>query len=166
MNMRITGAGLVLLALAGMVWAVLVAQATARECRADRVELISGSREVGFDVELAITPEEQARGLMFRPSLAREAGMLFLMDPPRPAHFWMRNTMISLDLLFIDRSGRVVNIAAKAVPYSQTPLRSQGPVRAVLEINGGLAAELGIGPGSQAVHPAFDLAPGAFRCAG
>lgn len=144
--------------------------AQARDCEVDQVTLIAagGSPDtaVRFTVELARTPEEQARGLMFRPSLARGSGMLFIMDPPRPAQFWMRNTMISLDLLFIDDAGQVVNIAANAVPYSERGLSSKGEVRAVLEINGGLAAELGIGPGAQAVHPAFTAAPEPYRCVG
>ncbi|MEM7509183.1 MAG: DUF192 domain-containing protein, partial [Pseudomonadota bacterium] len=109
--------------------------------------------------------EEQSRGLMFRPSLARDAGMLFIMDPPRAAQFWMRNTMISLDLLFIDDTGKVLNVEADAVPYSERALRSDGEVRAVLEINGGLAEELGIGAGAQAIHPAFLTAPEPHRCA-
>ncbi|MEL6475910.1 MAG: DUF192 domain-containing protein [Pseudomonadota bacterium] len=139
---------------------------TAPACQADRVTLISGIRQSSFTVELARTPEEQARGLMFRPFLPRDAGMLFIMEPPRLASFWMRNTMISLDLVFIDRAGRVVNVAARAVPYSEAPLRSEGEVRAVLEINGGLAEALGIGPGTRAVHPVFDAAPAPYRCAG
>lgn len=118
-----------------------------------------------YAVELALTPEEQARGLMFRRSMAPDAGMLFVFDPPRPAAFWMRNTFISLDILFIDDTGRVANIAARTTPFSEESLPSDGAVRAVLEIVGGSAEAAGIAAGSQAVHPAFEQAPAPYRCA-
>lgn len=111
------------------------------------------------------TPADQARGLMFRPHLPREAGMLFVYDPPQPARFWMKNTMIPLDLVFIDDTGTVLNVAARAEPYSLATLSSAGPVRAVLEINGGLAEAEGIGQGTPVRHPAFAAAPPARRCA-
>ena len=155
-----------------MAMAILVAgaPATAEVCDPGEVRLLTapdrGAEQETFSIEIARTPEEQARGLMFRPHLDRDAGMLFVMDPPREAHFWMRNTMISLDLLFIDRAGKVVNIEAKAVPFSERGLRSEGEVRAVLEINGGLSEALGIRPGAQAIHPVFDMAPQAHRCSG
>ncbi|MEM7669888.1 MAG: DUF192 domain-containing protein [Pseudomonadota bacterium] len=117
-----------------------------------------------FSVELAVTPEEQARGLMFRPSIPQDAGMIFVMEPDRQANFWMRNTMISLDLVFIDRSGVVESISERAVPFSERQLSSKGPVRAVLEINGGLSEELGIVPGIQAIHEIFTTAPNEHRC--
>lgn len=108
-----------------------------------------GSRHHRFRVEVARTGEQQARGLMFRTSMAPDEGMVFPMSPPRPASFWMRNTVIPLDLIFVGSDGRILNIAANAVPYDETPLRSAGPVKAVLEINGGRAAELGIAPGDR-----------------
>lgn len=125
---------------------------------------MTGEAPTTFTVEIADTPERQAQGLMFRPHLPREAGMLFIMDPPRPANFWMRNTMISLDLLFVEPDGRVQNIAARAVPFSEERLSSHDKVRAVLEINGGLAEELGIAPGTQLVHPIFHEAAPEFLC--
>jgi hypothetical protein len=85
--------------------------------------------------------------------------MLFVFDPPRPASFWMRNTLISLDMLFIDADGRIVNIAERTTPQSDAPHRSAGPVRAVLEINGGLSAMLGIAPGDRVAHEAFGTVP-------
>ncbi|MET0250906.1 MAG: DUF192 domain-containing protein [Novosphingobium sp.] len=97
-----------------------------------------------FRVELARTTEEQAQGLMFRTAMGPDEGMIFPMSPNRQASFWMRNTVIPLDLLFIDRGGRVESIAANAVPYSEEPINSKGVVVAVLEINGGRAAQLGI----------------------
>ncbi|MEM9099730.1 MAG: DUF192 domain-containing protein [Pseudomonadota bacterium] len=146
-----------------MAGVVSVTPGTALDCAPDQITALSDP-PITFSIELAETPEEQARGLMFRTQLLRESGMLFVMDPPRPARFWMRNTMISLDLIFIDSDGRVESIAAEAVPYSERSLPSRDEVRAVLEINGGLAAELGIVPGTQMIHPIFDAAPEAHRC--
>lgn len=108
-----------------------------------------------FEVELALTPQDQARGLMFRDSLDPAAGMLFLYDRPQQASFWMRNTLIPLDIIFIAADGRIVNIAAEAKPLDETPLPSDGPILGVLEIGGGLAAKLGIRPGDRVVHTAF-----------
>jgi len=119
-----------------------------------------------FQVKVADDPEEQARGLMFQPRLATDAGMLFIFDPPRPASFWMRNTMIPLDMIFIDDSGRVESIAERRDTYSEKISKSRGPVRAVLEINAGLSRKLGIEAGTQAVHHAFTEAPEEFRCPG
>ncbi len=100
-----------------------------------------------FLVEVARTEAEQAKGLMFRTSMGADEGMIFPMQPTRNAAFWMRNTVIPLDIVFIGRDRRILNIAANAVPYDERPLPSAGPVSGVLELNGGRAAELGIGPG-------------------
>ncbi len=102
-----------------------------------------------FRVELAVTPEQQARGLMFRTEMGADEGMLFPYDQPRMLSFWMKNTVLSLDLIFIDEERRVINIAANATPYSEQSLYSGAPGIAVLELNGGRAAELGIVPGSK-----------------
>lgn len=102
-----------------------------------------------FRVEVAGSAMEQARGLMFRTRLGPDEGMIFPMSPPRGASFWMKNTVISLDLIFIAPDGRISNIAARAVPYDEQPLTSIGKVKAVLEIPGGRAAELGIAPGDK-----------------
>ena len=109
----------------------------------------SGSRVHQFRVELARTPQEQAKGLMFRTQMGPDEGMIFPFDPPRGASFWMRNTVIPLDLIFVAPDGRISNIAANAVPYDETPLLSVGKVKGVLEIPGGRAAELGIVPGDK-----------------
>ena len=100
-----------------------------------------------FTVEVARTPEEQQLGLMNRASLAPDRGMIFPMEPPRDASFWMKNTRIPLDMIFVRADGRIANIAANTVPLSLEPVPSDGPVKAVLEIAGGRAAELGIQPG-------------------
>lgn len=109
-----------------------------------------GNRTLPFRVELARTGAEQARGLMFRTAMGADEGMLFPSDPPRAGvAFWMKNTVIPLDIIFIGADHRVLNIAAKAVPYSLDPLPAAGPVIGVLELNGGRAAELGIVPGDK-----------------
>lgn len=104
-----------------------------------------------FDVELAVTPAEQSRGLMFRESLPENGGMLFPFPAPRIAGFWMRNTLIPLDMIFIRDDGTIANIAAQTIPYSLDSVISDGPVVAVLEIAGGRSAELGIAPGDRVV---------------
>lgn len=107
----------------------------------------SATAEHRFAVEMARTADEQSRGLMFRTAMGPDEGMIFPMDPPRFASFWMRNTVIPLDIIFIGPDGRILNIAASAQPYSEDHLRSVAPVKAVLELNGGRAAALGIAPG-------------------
>ncbi len=106
----------------------------------------AGKKHV-FRVEIARTGAEQAKGLMFRTIMGADEGMIFPMDPPRGAAFWMRNTVIPLDIIFVGTDGRILNIAANAVPYDETPLPSVGLVKGVLELNGGRAAELGITAG-------------------
>jgi len=109
----------------------------------------AGGKTHSFKVEVARSESEQARGLMFRDALAPDGGMIFPMNPPRPASFWMKNTVISLDLIFIRPDGVIARIAAEAVPYSLEPIDSGEPVSAVLEIPGGRAAELGISEGDK-----------------
>lgn len=108
-----------------------------------------GSKTFTIRVEVARSQQEQAKGLMFRTAMGADEGMIFPFDPPRGASFWMRNTVIPLDLVFIAPDGRISNIAANAVPYDETPLESVGSARAVLELNGGRAAQLGIVPGDR-----------------
>lgn len=117
------------------------------------VETASGVRHK-FDVELALTLRQQAQGLMFREHMADDYGMLFLYEEEQPLSFWMMNTLIPLDIIFIDASGEVINIQ-HGKPRNVTPLPSSRPALAVLEINGGLAAKLGIRPGDRLMHPAF-----------
>ena len=102
-----------------------------------------------FTVEVARTPEEQARGLMFRNSVAPDRGMIFPYDPPVQVSFWMKNTLVPLDMVFIGPDGRIGRIAANTVPMSLDPVPSIDPVSAVLEIAGGRAAELGIKEGDK-----------------
>lgn len=107
-----------------------------------------------FTVELAATEAQQQRGLMYRPSIPADGGMLFAPyppdgGPPKPASFWMKNTPSALDILFIRPDGTVATIAEDTIPYSEIPVGSGEPVSAVLELGGGRAAELGIAAGDK-----------------
>lgn len=102
-----------------------------------------------FDVEVARTELEQEKGLMFRKELGADTGMLFPMDPPRTASFWMKDTLIPLDMLFIHTDGTIAFIQANAEPYSRIPVSAGIPVAAVLELRGGRAGELGIAEGDR-----------------
>lgn len=104
---------------------------------------------VAYQVEVARTGQEQARGLMYRTSLPDHGGMIFPMVPPRMASFWMKNTYIPLDMLFVRADGTIARIAANTVPEDLTPVDSGEPVAAVLEIIGGGAAANGIAEGDR-----------------
>ncbi|HXV25807.1 MAG TPA: DUF192 domain-containing protein [Alphaproteobacteria bacterium] len=108
-----------------------------------------------FTIEIARTPAEMQRGLMFRSYLAPDHGMLFLYEEDRPVSFWMKNTFIPLDLFFTDASGRIVRIAERTVPLSTERISSEEPVRAVLEVNGGTASRLQVKVGDRLIHPAL-----------
>ena len=101
-----------------------------------------------FTVQIAATPDQQERGLMFYKSLGPDQGMIFPYDPPQDISFWMKNTLIPLDMLFIRADGTIARIAT-AKPLDETPVPAGEPVAAVLEIRGGRAAELGIRPGDR-----------------
>lgn len=122
----------------------------------DAVVIIhTGEVERRFEVEVADTPATRSQGLMHRQELAENAGMLFVFERPAEVGFWMRNTYIPLDMLFVDRHGEIVHIHHEARPHDETLIRSGTPVTHVLEINGGLAARLGIETGQrmQILHP-------------
>lgn len=109
----------------------------------------SGDNRFEFEVEHANTREAQARGLMFRTEMGDFEGMLFPSNPPAARSFWMKNTPLSLDIIFIGLDGRISNIAANTTPYSLDSVYSEGVALAVLELRGGRAAELGIKPGDR-----------------
>ena len=115
--------------------------------------IASSNGEHRFTVEIARTPEEQARGLMFRNEVPGDRGMIFPYDPPVQVSFWMKDTLIPLDMLFIGPDGKIGRIAANTVPMSLDPVPSIDPVAAVLEIGGGRAAELGIKEGDKVSWP-------------
>ena len=108
-----------------------------------------------FGVEMAVTPEEQAKGLMFRRQLPEGQGMLFDFHREQPTSFWMKNTYVPLDMIFIRADGRILRIAENTVPLSETLVPSGGPVLAVLEVVAGTAKKLGIAPGDRVAHPIF-----------
>ncbi|HCO55916.1 DUF192 domain-containing protein [Pelagibacterium nitratireducens] len=118
----------------------------------DLAVIHSGDQSFTFTVEIADTPEETSRGLMFREELAPDAGMLFDFIDERPTSFWMQNTLIPLDMLFIKADGEIVRIHENAIPMDTTPIPSGEPVRFVLEIPGGRSAELGLEAGARLEH--------------
>ncbi|MEM7666075.1 MAG: DUF192 domain-containing protein [Pseudomonadota bacterium] len=113
------------------------------------VAVVRGDERILFKTELADTPEAQAKGLMFRTELADDEGMLFPSPTPQARSFWMKNTPLSLDIIFIGVDGRISNIAANTVPYSTESVMSQGLASAVFEIRAGLSEELGIVAGDR-----------------
>ena len=124
------------------------------------IEIASGDQLHRFMVEIADTDELRQIGLMYRTEMASDHGMLFFFDYPHKASMWMQNTYISLDMLFIDHRGIVRSIAQDTVPQTTAHIRSAGPVSAVLELNAGISAQLGLKPGDRVVHPFFNTESG------
>ena len=129
-------------------------QLTGEELRIDA----AGGPVILF-VEVVNTNETRATGLMFREELAPKAGMLFDFKREQPVAFWMKDTLIPLDIFFIKADGRIVNIAKRAVPHSERSIASDEPVLGVLETNAGVADRLGIKVGDTVRHPVFGNAP-------
>lgn len=115
--------------------------------------IVSVNGKHRFNVELAVTPAEMERGLMYRRELAPDAGMVFDFKQPTKATMWMHNTLIPLDMLFVDGQGRIVNIHPNAVPQSDAVIAAAAPVRVVIELKGGTADRLGIQPGDRVLYP-------------
>lgn len=143
---------------AAVVLAFLLGLAFAAECRSDEVLVRWTGGNARFSVEVADDADERAQGLMFRERMARGAGMLFVYDTPQPVAFWMKNTLIPLDMIFAGADGVVRHVHANAVPGDETSIPGGQDILVVLEINGGLAQGLGIAPGAQMRHPAFGAA--------
>jgi uncharacterized membrane protein (UPF0127 family) len=119
------------------------------------LSIVTATEEHRFTVEIAATESHRSRGLMYRRSMAPDAGMLFDYHQPQVVAMWMANTFIPLDMLFIAADGRIVNIAERTVPQSRMPIPSAEPVQAVLELNGGTVDRLGIKPGDRVKHAIF-----------
>ena len=119
------------------------------------LEIASKSGVHVFMVELAATPETREHGLMFRRELPAGTGMLFDFEHDQPVSFWMKNTYIPLDMIFIRSDGRIMSIAENTEPLSERLIPSGAPVRGVLEVIGGTARGLGIAPGDRVAHPIF-----------
>jgi|APTNR8051073442_1049403.scaffolds.fasta_scaffold04845_3 hypothetical protein len=152
-----------LFGLAGLAVAVAVARPTMAPADADAGERLSSAELVvetatgrfPFVVEVAATPKERARGLMNRRDLAADAGMLFDFGYPQPVSMWMKDTFISLDMVFIDANGAVIGIATHTVPQSLTSIAVRQPVRAVLEVVAGTAERIGLRRGDRIEHRLF-----------
>jgi hypothetical protein len=136
-------------------WLLASLASAARAAELQPLEIASKSGVHVFAVEMANTPEEQAKGLMFRRSLPEGQGMLFDFRQEQPTSFWMKNTYVSLDMIFIRGDGRILRIAENTVPLSEALVPSGGPVRAVLEVVAGTTKKLGIAPGDRVAHPIF-----------
>ena len=121
----------------------------ARELRTETLVILTHRGPHRFQVEVADNEATRERGLMFRKALAPDHGMLFDFKTPQPVSFWMRNTLIPLDMVFITADGRILSIARNAAPLDETPIGSGGDVLGVLELRGGRAAELGLEPGDR-----------------
>jgi len=140
-------------AAAGLVLFVCATVALAAETTPLSIETQSGRH--AFQVEMAVTPAERGRGLMYRQSMAPDAGMLFDFGVDDEASMWMQNTFIPLDMIFIRADGTVHRIAADTTPFSTEIISSRGPVRAVLELNAGKAREIGLRAGDTVRHDMF-----------
>lgn len=135
-------------------------------CSPDAIDIRWPGGKARFTVEVAQTPEDQARGLMFRESMPASAGMLFVFPQPKRAGFWMRNTLIPLDMLFADQTGVVKRIHPDAIPQDETLIDGGEGIKFVLEINGGMADRLRIGEGAQIRHPSIDPSAAVWSCSG
>lgn len=134
---------------------LVVHQAPAFAAEFQPLEIVTKSGVRTFSVEIAKTDEERATGLMYRKELADGRGMLFDFTPEQQVSMWMKNTFVSLDMIFIAGDGRVLRIAENTEPQSLKIISSGGPARAVLEVVAGTAKKYGIAPGDQVVHPLF-----------
>ncbi len=143
---RIFSATLLWLATLGSGWAA---------CSADQTDLRGPWGRAAFQTEVADTDATRSQGLMDRAALPASAGMLFVYETPRAVAFWMRNTLIPLDMIFADATGRVTRIHENAVPLDETPIPGGDSVQFVLEIKGGMAGLLGVTEGSELRHPAI-----------
>ncbi len=121
-------------------------------CGQGHVHLITSKATAQINVDLAVTPQEREKGLMFVEHMPHFQGMLFVFEGEEPRAFWMRNTLISLDIIYFDADGRFVSQALNAVPGDLTALPSAAPAQYVLELNAGLSPLLGVGPGSRLEH--------------
>lgn len=122
----------------------------------DMLYIQSDQRMWPFDVELAKSNAQQELGLMNRSALGRNAGMLFIFPEEKIASMWMKNTVIRLDMLFIDRNGKILFIAANTKPKSTQMITANRPVKAVLELKGGITKFYNIKIGDQIIHPVFN----------
>ncbi|WP_298835489.1 DUF192 domain-containing protein [uncultured Roseobacter sp.] len=143
---------------------LLAGPVAAQTCRDGTVYLRGDWGSARFTVEIADDRSERAQGLMHRESMPASAGMLFIYPAPQSLSFWMRNTLIPLDMIFIDPQGIVRHIHHRAVPLDETPIPGGRGLTHVLEINGGMSKALGITVGSQVRHPSFEHSDAIWPC--
>lgn len=151
-------------ALAGLVLWIGLATAAWAECRQDTVWLRGAFGQARFAVEIADDARERALGLMHRTEMASAAGMLFVYPSAQSLSFWMRNTLIELDLIFVGPAGVVRHIHHRAQPLDETAIPGGDGLTHVLEINGGLADLLGLRVGDQLRHPSFEQSGAVWPC--
>ncbi|APG12171.1 MULTISPECIES: DUF192 domain-containing protein [Bradyrhizobium] len=132
-----------------------VGSAPVRAASFQPLEIVTRNGVQVFSVEMATTEEEKQTGLMYRKELADGKGMLFDFKPEQEVSMWMKNTYVSLDMIFIRADGRILRIAENTEPLSTKIISSQGPARAVLEVVAGTAQKYGIRPGDRVGHPLF-----------
>lgn len=125
------------------------------ELYAEPLSIVTSNTKYSFDIEVARTPEELTQGLMFRKSIPQNGGMLFIYDENRQPRIWMKNTYVALDVLFIDRGGKIVKIHPHAQPHSLRIIQSDHEARFVLELLAGTAKKLGLLVGDRIEHPAL-----------
>ena len=141
-----------------LLWLLLMLAAGAPAAAAgsiNEVTVVTAQARHHFQVELAATPETRRTGLMHRRRLAQDAGMLFIFSRSSRQSFWMKNTLIPLDMLFLAGDGRIMHLHHNARPHSLTPISSNVDVTAVLEINGGLSRRLKIKVGDRVLPPSL-----------
>jgi len=141
--------------IACIVLALFLQAAPASAQKLERVEIVTRTGVHVFDVEMAVAPEDRSKGLMFRKELPAGQGMLFDFEGEGPIAMWMKNTFISLDMIFIRADGRIARIAENTMPHSETTIPSGAPVKAVLEVVAGTAKRLGIATGDRVAHRIF-----------
>ncbi|MFZ5961704.1 DUF192 domain-containing protein [Thalassococcus sp. BH17M4-6] len=148
------------------VWMLFLGTAVAAQqaCRVDTIYLRGDFGTARFSVDVADDAAERGQGLMFVEKMARAQGMLFVYESPQSVAFWMKNTLIPLDMIFADARGVVQRVHANAVPGDLTAIPGGDGIQYVLEINGGLASQLGIEAGAEMRHPSIPADNSAWPC--
>jgi uncharacterized membrane protein (UPF0127 family) len=129
------------------------------QCRNSIVEIKSANAHIRLNVEIADSAEKRAIGLMHRENLPYNSGMWFIYETPRTVAFWMRNTLIPLDMIFVDELGKVQKIHKNARPMDETPIPGGDNIQFVLEVNAGLSERYGLGAGDYIRHPSIKQDP-------
>lgn len=134
-------------------------------CSYDHIQVKTVNNNIAaFTIEVASTNKTRSKGLMQRDSMPKFSGMLFVYNAPQKVSFWMRNTLIPLDMIFADETGAVVKVHSNAIPLDETPIFGGNAIFAVLEINGGMAEKMSIGSGAMLQHQSFSQETAAWPC--